>query len=258
MADDDRKPPYILSAQDPSSGRPATFIFLHGYGDDAEGLPLGLAQQFQWYNKLPHLKWLLPNAPFSRESMSRAWYQPRALGNGGKPPVPGRDDAEDEDEVEEGMSTKDDEKGILWACAEVDRLVEGEIEAGTPKERIVVGGFSQGCAIGLVWGLVGEQRNNVAGVVCLSGYFPLAERIEKLREDRKIEEVEKGEKKWFYIHGSKDMLVPTSLFTKGKETLEEWIDKKDLEEHLYEGLGHSTNNKLLRDLLGFLTKVVPP
>lgn len=35
------KEPYICEAEDKSSGRAATFIFLHGYGDDAEGLPLG-------------------------------------------------------------------------------------------------------------------------------------------------------------------------------------------------------------------------
>lgn len=37
------KEPYICEAEDKSSGRAATFIFLHGYGDDAEGLPLGMS-----------------------------------------------------------------------------------------------------------------------------------------------------------------------------------------------------------------------
>jgi predicted esterase len=36
-----QKPPYVLEAIDPQAGKPATLIFLHGYGDDAEGLPLG-------------------------------------------------------------------------------------------------------------------------------------------------------------------------------------------------------------------------
>ena len=192
--------------------------------------------------------------------MSRAWYQPRALGSGGKPRVPGHEEEDEEGEGEDGeggMKDRDDEEGILWAVGEVDRLVREEIEKGTPGERIVVGGFSQGCAISLVWGLVGKERENVAGVVCLSGYFPLAERIGGLREERGQGE-EKEAKKWFYIHGNKDMLVPTRLFVKGKEELGNWIEEGDLEEHLYEGMGHSTNNKVLRDLLGFLTRVVPP
>ena len=36
-----QKEPYVSEPTDPSSGRPATFIFLHGYGDDAQGTPLG-------------------------------------------------------------------------------------------------------------------------------------------------------------------------------------------------------------------------
>ena len=195
---------------------------------------------------------MLPNAPFNPASASRAWYQPKALPNSLKPRVPGQ-----EDEEAAGQEP-DDEDGILRACDLLDAYVAEEIEKGTPNERIVVGGFSQGCAISLVWGVIGKQRNNVAGVVCCSGYFPLAERIAELRRERGIEEGDKDSKKWFYIHGSKDILVPTSLFTRGKEELGKWIGEGELEEHLYEGMGHSTNNNLLRDLLGFLTQVVPP
>ena len=55
------KPPYIVEAAKPESGRAATLIYLHGYSDDAEGLPLGLAQQFQMYNRAEYLRWVLPN-----------------------------------------------------------------------------------------------------------------------------------------------------------------------------------------------------
>ena len=37
-----QKPPYILEAADKNAARPATFIFLHSFGDEAEGLPLGM------------------------------------------------------------------------------------------------------------------------------------------------------------------------------------------------------------------------
>lgn len=250
MSDTRPLPPYIVEPKDPSSGKPATFIFLHGYSDDAEGLPLGLAQQFQHYNKLPHLRWLLPNAPFNSTAMSRAWYLPKALPNSLKPRVPG-EVVEDEGD--------DDEEGIMASVRVLDGYVKEEIERGVEPGRIVVGGFSQGCAVSLIWGLVGEQRKNVAGVMCLSGYFPLAGRVEELRKKWGIERGDKGgDMRWFYIHGNKDVLVPTSLFTRGKEELCKWIDEGKLEEHLYEGMGHSTNNKLLRDMLGFLERVVPP
>jgi hypothetical protein len=37
-----QKAPFVLEAADKNAGRPATFIFLHGFGDEAEGLPLGV------------------------------------------------------------------------------------------------------------------------------------------------------------------------------------------------------------------------
>ena len=259
----DHPPPYILEPQDASSGKPASFIFLHGYGDDAEGLPQGLAQQFQFYNKMPYLRWVLPNAAFNRETMNRAWYLPKALPNSLKPRVPGQQD--DEEKWSEwgdlmDSSNADDEEGILNACRTVDELVQGELDRGVEPGRIVVGGFSQGCAVSLVWGLTGKRRKNVGGICCLSGYFPLASRIAELRKERGIEESDKGKDvQWFYIHGNKDVLVPTRLFTAGKEELGKWIDApENLEEHLYDGMGHSTNNALLRDLLKFLSRVAPP
>jgi predicted esterase len=258
MTDHDRPPPFILDPQDQSTGRPASFIFLHGYGDDAEGLPQGLAQQFQFYKKLPHLRWVLPNAPFNRETMNRAWYLPKALPNSLKPRVPGEADESKLAEAAE-QDDADDEQGILASCKIVDELVLAEIDRGVEPGRIVVGGFSQGCAVSLVWGLTGQQRKNVCGVCCLSGYFPLASRIAALREEGVIAKGDKGNGlQWFYIHGNKDVLVPTRLFTQGKEELCKWIEEQNLEEHLYDGMGHSTNNKLLRDLLGFLSRVVPP
>ena len=243
------KPPYIVAPTVPPSApdRAATFIFLHGYGDDAEGIPLGLAQQFQFYDKVQYLKWVLPNAPHNHEAMTRAWYVPKALPSAMKPRVPGHEEDED---------APDDEEGILKSVALVDDLVEEEIKSGTPPERILVGGFSQGCAVSLVWGLTGRMRNKVGGVVCLSGYFPLSGRIDALRKEQALEDAEKA-KKWFYVHGTMDMLVPARLFTHGKEELGRWVNKEDMEEHSYPGMGHSTGSAELRDILGFFDRVIP-
>lgn len=249
------KPPYILppTAASVAPDRAATIIFLHGYGDDAEGLPLGLAQQFQFYNKMEWLKWILPNAEHNHEAMTRAWFMPKALPNAMKPRVPGHEDEED---------APDDEAGIMKSVDYVDKLVEEEIGRGTSPERILVGGFSQGCVVSLVWGLTGRFRHRVGGMVCLSGYFPLSARIEDLRKERpaipeNTEVPEKGGKKWFYVHGTMDMLVPRRLYNQGLGELARWVDKADIEEHLYEGMGHSTSTAELRDLLGFFEKIIP-
>jgi lysophospholipase-2 len=244
------KPPYIVppTAEASSTARPATLIFLHGYGDDADGLPLGLAQQFQFYNKMQYLKWVLPYAPHNQEAMTRAWYVPRALPNVMKHRVPG--EGEDED-------AQDDETGIMKSVDIVDRLVEQEIQNGTPPQRIVVGGFSQGCAVSLVWGLTGRLRNKVAGVLSLSGYLPLRDRIAELRKERAVGPDEKDTKQWFYAHGTMDMLVPLKLFVQGNEDLAKWVDKENVDGRVYQGMGHSTNSAELRDMLAFFEKVIP-
>ncbi|ETI28747.1 hypothetical protein G647_01198 [Cladophialophora carrionii CBS 160.54] len=244
------KPPYIVppTADISSTARPATLIFLHGYGDDADGLPLGLAQQFQFYHKMQYLKWVLPYAPHNQEAMTRAWYVPRALPNAMKPWVPGEVAEED---------APDDEAGIMRSVDVLDQLVEQEIENGTPPERILVGGFSQGCAVSLVWGLTGRLRNKVAGVLCLSGYLPLRDRIAELRNERAVGANEKDAKQWFYVHGTMDMLVPLKMFIQGNEDLIKWVDRENIDGHVYQGMGHSTNSAELRDMLAFFEKVIP-
>jgi predicted esterase len=245
------KPPYILppNAEPSSTARGATLIFLHGFGDDAEGLPLGLAQQFQFYGKMKYLKWVLPYAPRNQEAMTRAWYMPKPLPNAAKPTVSGQEDDE---------PAPEDEEGIMKSVDVVDQLVDQEIKAGTPADRILVGGFSQGCAVTMVWGLTGRLRNDVAGVLCLSGYFPLRDRITELRNQRGIPADEKNTKKWFYVHGTQDMLVPLKFFIQGNEDLSKWVDRASIDGHVYQGLGHSTNSAELRDMLAFFENVTPP
>lgn len=244
------KPPYVLEPTDQSTGRPASLIFFHGYSDEAEGLPLGLAQQFQMFKKVPYLRWVLPNAPQHQEAMTRAWYLPKALPNAIKPKVPGK--------IDEDENAPDDEEGILKACNTMDELVQAEIDRGVEANRIIVGGFSQGCAVSLVWGQISKFRGKVGGIMCLSGYFPLADRLPELRKERQIPDDEKSSTDWFYAHGSGDQLVPMSLFVAGTTELLNWVEKDKIEGHVIDGMGHSTNNQLLRAMLRFLDRVIPP
>ena len=53
----------------------------------------------------------------------------------------------------------------------MEELISSEVAAGTPSERIVVGGYSQGGALALYTGLHTSHR--LAGVVGLSCWIPL-------------------------------------------------------------------------------------
>lgn len=78
---------------------------------------------------------------------------------------------------------EEDEKGQRRSVAYIWGLVAAEVERGVRPERIVVGGFSQGCAVSLLLGLgVGRDdkpERRVGGIVGLSGYLPWSQRIRK-------------------------------------------------------------------------------
>lgn len=61
--------------------------------------------------------------------------------------------------------------GIKVAATEVQTLIQNEIQAGIPADRIVVGGFSQGGALALYSALTFPQK--LGGVVALSCWLPL-------------------------------------------------------------------------------------
>lgn len=70
---------------------------------------------------------------------------------------------------------REDTQGLRTSQQRIDDLIAREIARGIPAERIVLAGFSQGCAMALQTGLRYPQR--LAGLMCLSGYLPLADTI---------------------------------------------------------------------------------
>ena len=82
---------------------------------------------------------------------------------------------------------EDDKEGIMKSVEYICGLIDTEVEAGVPVERIVVGGFSQGCAISLLVGLIGRYRGRLGRVVGLSGYLPLSGKAGKVVEESEEE-----------------------------------------------------------------------
>lgn len=70
---------------------------------------------------------------------------------------------------------REDETGLRHSQAQIEELIAHEIARGIPAERIVLAGFSQGCAMTLQTGL--RHPEKLAGLMCLSGYLPLAPKI---------------------------------------------------------------------------------
>lgn len=67
---------------------------------------------------------------------------------------------------------REDESGLRASQLAVEALIARENSRGIPTERIVLAGFSQGCAMALQTGL--RYPEKLAGIIGLSGYLPLA------------------------------------------------------------------------------------
>ena len=137
-----------------STDRPAaSIIVLHGLGADGTDF-LPFADEID-LSPVGPVRWVLPRAPVRPVTINgghamRAWYD-----------ILGTD-----------LVRREDEAGLRDSFAAVQALVEREIARGVPARRIVLAGFSQGCAITLGAGLRCPQR--LAGLVGMSGYLPLA------------------------------------------------------------------------------------
>lgn len=186
--------------------------------------------------------------------MSTAWFTPAGFS-----PIPvdrssqtvvGASDGEDDDEEEE-KPQEELLKSVEYVCG----LIGEEIEKGVDIKRIVVGGFSQGCAVSLVTALGSRYGGRLAGMVGLSGYLPPGKRIRRelegfLADESKLMKV-------FLAHGTKDMLVPVRMFRRSKEKVGKIVGEKMLEAHEYEGMGHVTSGVEFKDMCEFLEKLIP-
>ena len=77
------------------------------------------------------------------------------------------------------LSAGEDMEGIHRAAASVHALIDEEIKAGVPSERIVIGGFSQGGALSLFSSL--RTPHQLAGVAALSCWLPLRNMFPSVR-----------------------------------------------------------------------------
>jgi lysophospholipase-1 len=204
-----------------------------------------VARQFQAAGKLPYMTWVLPNALENRDLATTAWYMPTRL----SPYPPSRPELEDDE----------DEEGMMATVAYLTTLIDDLVKQGIPEKRIVLGGFSQGHAMSLLTGLVSKYAGKLRGLVGLSGYLPLPQRIPTLREEAGLSKDVTDEVDIFLARGTGDRLVPKRYHRICYERLYELgvaEDRVTLKE--YEGMQHVLGGAELRDLCTWLEKTVPP
>ncbi|KQV47182.1 carboxylesterase [Pelomonas sp. Root1217] len=130
-----------------------TLIVLHGLGADGHDF-VPICGELD-LKSLGAVRFVFPHAPERPVTINggyrmRAWYD-----------ILGAD-----------LVKREDEPGLRESVCQISELIDGERARGVAAERIVVMGFSQGCAMALMTALRYPER--LGGAVGLSGYLPLA------------------------------------------------------------------------------------
>ena len=130
-----------------------TLMVLHGLGADGyDFVPICGELDL---SAIGPVRYVFPHAPqrpvtINNGYLMRAWYDIRVA----------------------DLVRQEDEGGLRESQRQIAELIDRERERGVPAARIVVMGFSQGCAMTLMTALRYPER--LGGAVGMSGYLPLA------------------------------------------------------------------------------------
>ena len=178
-------------------------IWLHGLGADGSDF-VPMVAQFKAAG-CPPIRFIFPHAPMMPVTVNngyvmRAWYD-----------ILGAD-----------LTRREDEAGVRASQAALEELIAAQLARGIASERILLAGFSQGCAMALQTGL--RYPKQLAGLLCLSGYLPLSNTVATERSPANLDTP------IFMAHGTMDPVVPVDRAVAARTTLEglgyavEWHD----------------------------------
>jgi phospholipase/carboxylesterase len=175
------------------SGPRASIIILHGLGADGSDF-VPVAHELD-LSAIGPVRFVFPHAPSRPVTINGghvmpAWYD--ILGMGPQP-------------------SREDEAGLRKSQALVEALIAREKSRGVVAGRIVLAGFSQGCAMTLMTGLRHDER--LAGLVGLSGYLPLAAKAEAERH------AANRATPIFLAHGNQDPVIPIVRARQSRDVL---------------------------------------
>lgn len=163
-----------------------SIIVMHGLGSSSDDLaPLCQALDLRpVVERVGGLRFVLPDAPVIPVTINNgmampAWY-----------------------DIRHGdLRQREDAEGLRQSQALIEELIQREEqEHGIPPERVVLAGFSQGCAMTLLTGL--RHARPLAGLVGLSGYLPMLDSTEAERH------AANANTPVFLAHGDHDPVVP--------------------------------------------------
>jgi phospholipase/carboxylesterase len=204
----------------------ATVLILHGLGADVRDF-FPIAEQFD-LSAVGPIRFIFPNAPVVPVTINGGYQMPAWY-----------------DILDADLTQRQDETGLRRSQLAIDALIDREKSRGIASERIVLAGFSQGCAMALVTGM--RHRDRLAGIICMSGYLPLADKTAAERsaanQDVPI----------FMAHGSRDPVVVLPRATASRDHLKALGYAVDWHEYQME---HSVCQEEIADMEKWLQHVL--
>lgn len=203
-----------------------SIIWMHGLGADGNDF-VPLVDELD-LSGLPAIRFIFPHAntmpvTINNGYVMRAWY----------------------DIVHSDLGRREDEAGLRASQLQVEALIAREKTRGIPAHRIILAGFSQGCAMTLQTGL--RHAEPLAGLMCLSGYVPLADKVSNERSVASLKTP------IFMVHGRQDPVIPVARATASRDLLQAL--GYQVEWHEYP-MQHSLCQQEVDDIGAWLKKVL--
>lgn len=211
---------------DTAPNPPVSVIWLHGLGADGSDF-VPIVRELD-LSGCPAIRFIFPHAPtmpvtINNGYVMRAWY----------------------DIIGTDLAKREDENGLRKSQQAVEALIAQEKERGIPADRIILAGFSQGCAMTLQTGL--RHPEKLAGLLCLSGYVPihttLASERHPANQDTPI----------FLAHGRGDAVIPIDRAEKSRDVLQSLGYKVEWHEYM---MPHSVCAEEVDDISAWLKRVL--
>ena len=169
-----------------------SIIWMHGLGADGNDF-VPLVKELDLRGG-PAIRFIFPSAgtmpvTINNGYVMRAWY----------------------DILVSDLVRREDESGLRASQQQIEALIAREKARGIPASRIILAGFSQGCAMALQTGL--RHAEPLAGLMCLSGYLPLADKTASERAPASVQTP------IFMAHGTADPVVSIDRAQQSRDLL---------------------------------------
>lgn len=203
-----------------------SIIWMHGLGADANDF-VPIVKELD-LRGCPGIRFVFPNAPTMPVTINggyvmRAWYD-----------ILGTD-----------IAKREDEAGLRESQGLINQLIAREVARGIPTQRILLAGFSQGCAMALQTGL--RYPEKLGGLLCLSGYVPLNDKIADERH------AANQATPIFLVHGRADPVIPIQRAEQSRDLLKSLAYQVEWHEYMMQ---HSVCEEEITDISVWLKKVL--